>query len=180
MKVLTPIFALVLVAAILAAWISRRRAQARNQVWPPKVLAKAMANKEAREQAVKALNLAREVLAGNENDLVILDEINCALDFGLITVNDVTAMAASKPVVATSVGGVAEMLGENSDRGLLINVGDIDGLAKASLRILQNPSLAVRMGQAGKFFARENYHTDIIAQRTFEIYANMLRKRMEI
>ena len=90
------------------------------------------------------------------------------------------AMAASKPVVATSVGGVAEMLGENSDRGLLINVGDIDGLAKASLRILQNPSLAVRMGQAGKFFARENYHTDIIAQRTFEIYANMLRKRMEI
>ena len=55
------------------------------------------ANKEAREQAVKALNLAREVIAGNENDLVILDEINCAVDFGLIPVNDVTAMAASKP-----------------------------------------------------------------------------------
>jgi cob(I)alamin adenosyltransferase len=54
-------------------------------------------NKEAREQAMQALNLAREIIAGNENDLVILDEINCAVDFGLIPVDDVVKMAAGKP-----------------------------------------------------------------------------------
>ena len=35
------------------------------------------------------------------------------------------AMAAGKPVVATRVGGVAEMVGEECERGLLIPVGDV-------------------------------------------------------
>ena len=55
------------------------------------------ANQEAKEQAVNAMNLARKIIAGNENDLVILDEINGAVDFGLIPVDDVVKMVAEKP-----------------------------------------------------------------------------------
>jgi cob(I)alamin adenosyltransferase len=45
----------------------------------------------------KALDLARKIIAGDENDLVILDEINGAVDFGLIPVDDVVEMIAAKP-----------------------------------------------------------------------------------
>jgi glycosyltransferase involved in cell wall biosynthesis len=80
------------------------------------------------------------------------------------------AMAAGKPVVATCVGGVAQMVGKNGDRGLLVNPGDIDSLAEAMLRLLNNPLLAKSMGKAGHLYALENYHMSKVAQRTYEVY----------
>jgi cob(I)alamin adenosyltransferase len=58
---------------------------------------KGAGNMEAREQAKKALDLARKIIAGDENDLVILDEINGAVDFGLLSINDVMEIVAEKP-----------------------------------------------------------------------------------
>jgi glycosyltransferase involved in cell wall biosynthesis len=80
------------------------------------------------------------------------------------------AMAAGKPVVASRVGGVAEMVGEAGERGFLVNVGEVDGLARAILRLLEAPALQTRMGQAGRAFALENYHLDRVAQRTLAAY----------
>jgi len=80
------------------------------------------------------------------------------------------AMAAGKPVVATSVGGVPEMVGENGERGLLVKVGDIDGLAAAISQLLIEPSRRELMGKNGRIFALDNYHQDKVAQRTFEFY----------
>jgi glycosyltransferase involved in cell wall biosynthesis len=80
------------------------------------------------------------------------------------------AMAAGRPVVATRVGGVAGMLGEKCERGLLVDPGDVEGLAIAMLTLLKDPSLRNRMGQAGHIYALENYHQDRVAQHTFEAY----------
>lgn len=80
------------------------------------------------------------------------------------------AMAASKPVVATRVGGVPEMLGQDGERGLLVDVGDIDALAAAIIRLFKDPGLCAHLGQAGHAFALENYHLDCVAQRTYEVY----------
>lgn len=80
------------------------------------------------------------------------------------------AMAAGKPVVATRVGGVAEMIGESGERGYLVDVGDIDGLATSILCLLENPALHLRLGQAGHDYALQHYHSDRVAQRTFEVY----------
>jgi glycosyltransferase involved in cell wall biosynthesis len=79
------------------------------------------------------------------------------------------AMAAGKPVVATPVGGVDEMV-SNGETGFLINVGDIDGLTNALLRLLREPSLRARMGQAGQRFAVTNYRANTVAKRTYEVY----------
>ena len=54
-------------------------------------------NREASDQAMKALETAAKVLEHGEYDLVILDEVNGAVDFGLIPVEDVVAMMAGKP-----------------------------------------------------------------------------------
>lgn len=80
------------------------------------------------------------------------------------------AMAAAKPSVATRTGGVAEMTGQDCERGLLVNVGDVDGLAAGIMQLLRNPAQCARLGQAGRTFALENYHLDRVAQRTFNVY----------
>ena len=41
----------------------------------------------------------------------------------------VEAMACGKPIIATDVGGVAEMIGD--DAGVLVRCGEADALAKA-------------------------------------------------
>jgi len=51
---------------------------------------------EDRREAERALALAREALAG-AYDLVILDEANGAVDFGLVAVEELLALIAAKP-----------------------------------------------------------------------------------
>jgi cob(I)alamin adenosyltransferase len=53
--------------------------------------------REDTEMARKALSLADEALSGNVYDLVILDEINNAVHYGLISVDDVLALIQHKP-----------------------------------------------------------------------------------
>jgi glycosyltransferase involved in cell wall biosynthesis len=79
------------------------------------------------------------------------------------------AMAAGKPVVATRVGGVAEMVSDG-ETGFLVDVGDIDELASALLHLLQDPALRARMGQAGRGLAVKHYYVDTVAQRTHDVY----------
>lgn len=49
------------------------------------------------ELARQGLARAKEILASGEFDMVILDEINVAVDFGLLPVEEVTAMLKSRP-----------------------------------------------------------------------------------
>jgi len=49
------------------------------------------------ELAVKGLARAREVIASQKYDMVILDEINVAVDFNLISLEEVLDMIRSKP-----------------------------------------------------------------------------------
>lgn len=84
------------------------------------------------------------------------------------------AMAAGKPVVATRVGGVAEMVGEECERGLLIPVGDVDKLARSMLSLLQEAGLRKHMGQAGRRFAHQNYHPDRVAWQTAQAYREII------
>ena len=52
---------------------------------------------EDREQARKALEHAREIIGGGEHDIVILDEINVAVDYELIGVEEVADLIKNKP-----------------------------------------------------------------------------------
>jgi glycosyltransferase involved in cell wall biosynthesis len=65
-------------------------------------------------------------------------------------------MALGKPVVATAVGGVPEMV-ENGATGLLVPPGDEDALAAALLRLLRESDLALRMGERARGRVAEHF-----------------------
>jgi glycosyltransferase involved in cell wall biosynthesis len=59
------------------------------------------------------------------------------------------AMAAGRPVVATRVGGNVEIV-EDEVTGLLVEPEDAEGMAKAILRLLEDPRLAAVLGRASR------------------------------
>jgi glycosyltransferase involved in cell wall biosynthesis len=59
------------------------------------------------------------------------------------------AMAMRLPVVASSVGGIPEAI-EDQRSGLLVPAGDDEALATALERVLDDPTLASRLGRAGR------------------------------
>ncbi len=66
------------------------------------------------------------------------------------------AMACGKPVVATRIGGVPEVV-EHGVTGLLVEPGDVVGLAEAVVSLLQDPALRRRLGEAGRRRAEERF-----------------------
>jgi colanic acid/amylovoran biosynthesis glycosyltransferase len=59
------------------------------------------------------------------------------------------AMAMALPVIATRVGGVAELV-EHEQSGLLVDAGSVDSLAAALLRLAREPTLRFQLGEAGR------------------------------
>jgi glycosyltransferase involved in cell wall biosynthesis len=59
------------------------------------------------------------------------------------------AMASGIPVVATRIAGIPELV-EDGVAGLLVSPGDETALAQAMARLLNDPALCSRMGQAGQ------------------------------
>ena len=59
------------------------------------------------------------------------------------------AMSWGLPVIGTPVGGVPQVV-ESEVNGLLVGPGDIEGLARALARLLQDPDLRQRLGDAAR------------------------------
>jgi glycosyltransferase involved in cell wall biosynthesis len=72
----------------------------------------------------------------------------------------VEALAVGTPVLATTTGGVAEVVSDG-ENGLLVASGDVDGLAGAVRRYLEDPSLRERL-RANAAPSAERYAPDRI------------------
>ncbi len=76
--------------------------------------------------------------------------------FGLVAVE---AALMARPVVASRVGGLAEVVADG-ETGLLVDKEDPAALARAVTHLLKNPATAERMGQAARRRARELFGFD--------------------
>jgi glycosyltransferase involved in cell wall biosynthesis len=79
------------------------------------------------------------------------------------------AMARAKPVVATPVGGTGEAVVDGTT-GLLVPPRDPEALADAIDRLLRNPDLARRLGEAGRQRAEELFSADTMVARVLAVY----------
>ena len=86
------------------------------------------------------------------------------------------AMAAGKPVIATRVGGIPEMV-EDGKTGFLITPGDWKELAEKILILLKNDTLRKEMGSKGREKAKKLYHPETVVKKLMEVYNLVLNSR---
>jgi glycosyltransferase involved in cell wall biosynthesis len=86
------------------------------------------------------------------------------------------AMAANVPVVATSVGGVPEIV-ENDTSALLIPVNDPAAMALAISRLLNDPSLANRLTSVASGLIRRNHSPELYARSLIGLYREIATQR---
>ncbi len=82
--------------------------------------------------------------------------------FGLVALE---AMACGAPVVASNVGGLPEVI-EHGTTGYMFDVGDIDGMAEAGLRIMGDDDHWRSLSEAGRALAEERFS----ARRVVPLY----------
>jgi len=85
------------------------------------------------------------------------------------------AMALGKPVVATSVGGIPDVVRSGS-AGLLAPVGAIGELSDCVLRLLDDPTLRATMGSCGADRVESEHHTRRRVRDIENLYHEVLRE----
>jgi glycosyltransferase involved in cell wall biosynthesis len=86
--------------------------------------------------------------------------------FGLAVLE---AMAAARPVVATSIASLPEIVVDGKT-GVLVRAHDPDGLAAAFLRLASDPGERRSMGAAAKARARSRFSLDEMVRGTVAVY----------
>ncbi len=86
------------------------------------------------------------------------------------------AMAAGLPVVATAVGGTPEVVVDGVT-GLLVPPHDPQSLAQAIIRLLGDPDLRRRMGQAGRERVERHFTVERMVRETESLYEMLLREK---
>ena len=84
----------------------------------------------------------------------------------------IEAMASARPVVATRVGGVPDLI-EDGVTGLLVQPGDSSGLSERMGRLLGDTSLRTCIGDRSQEVARARFWRDTVVARYDEIYEDV-------
>ena len=149
------------------------------------------------EAQAKSLGLERDVsFLGTRNDpedfypaldIVALSSLNEGTPLTLIE-----AMANARPVVATAVGGVVDLLGGTippdeeetgyalCERGVLVQSGDAEGFARGLARLIEDKALRDELSKRGRDFVLLNYRKERLLADMSELYAEMLVNRRTV
>lgn len=100
-------------------------------------------------------------------DVFVLPSISEGLSITLLE-----ALAAAKPVVATSTGGIPEILVEGT--GILVSPGDNRAMAAAVSELLQNPGKARQMAEAGQRRVKTLFSRESMLSKTETVYGEVL------
>jgi len=99
----------------------------------------------------------------------------------------IEAMANARPVVATSVGGVVDLLGEVVEdgpyqvclRGISVDAGDAEAFVSALSRIIRDRSLRQELGDRGLEFVEVNYSKERLFEDIKNLYSELSHKQAQ-
>jgi glycosyltransferase involved in cell wall biosynthesis len=88
-------------------------------------------------------------------------------------VSAIEALAGGRPVVATRVGGVPDVVRDGVD-GFLVEPGDVDAMAERLSALAADPPLRHRMGEAGRASVHERYSVERLLDDIDALYRRLL------
>lgn len=103
-------------------------------------------------------------------DAAVLPSTERTEAFGLSLVE---AMLCGKPVVATRLGTGTTTVCRDGVTGLVVEPGDPAALRGALARLLGDPALSRRLGEAGRELARELFSARAMARSFVELYCRL-------
>ena len=106
-------------------------------------------------------------------DIVALTSLNEGTPVSLIE-----AMVSARPVISTSVGGVADIIIDGKN-GLLVNSNDTDSFANKVSYLIKNENKRRELGLAGREFAGNTFHRDRLIKETESLYHDCLNRRLK-
>jgi glycosyltransferase involved in cell wall biosynthesis len=101
-------------------------------------------------------------------DALLMPSLHEGLPYTLLE-----AMAFGTPVIASRVGGLAEIV-QDGTTGLLVAPGDASDLADALRRLIADPSLRKRLGDAAQHVQRVKYTLEAMADSYIDVYRKVL------
>ena len=138
-------------------------------------------DREAVEELASELGVTRHVLfVGYQREVAPYYAFFDAL--ALPSANEGTpvvaieSLAAARPVVATRVGGVEDVVSDGID-GFLVEPGSVEGVTDALARLAVDPVLRAQMGAAGRERVIPRYRVSRLVDDVDELYRELLSER---
>lgn len=104
-------------------------------------------------------------------DVFVLPSLHEGIPMALLE-----AMALSRPVVATAVGGVPEVVTDRAN-GLLVPSGDDAALVRACVQLAANPALALELGTRARAVVLQEFSQEANGQAVLETYRSVALER---
>jgi glycosyltransferase involved in cell wall biosynthesis len=130
------------------------------------------------EAEVKRMGLERAVIfAGHQEqsydfinimDIFVLPSLHEGIPMVLLE-----ALALKRPVIASRVGGIPEVI-ENGVSGLLVGREDVLSLANSIRELMKNQSRAIQFGQRGRDRLEHEFNAQLMAAKVSGIYQSLL------
>ncbi|MDP2921167.1 MAG: glycosyltransferase family 4 protein [Candidatus Omnitrophota bacterium] len=103
-------------------------------------------------------------------DIVALTSLNEGTPVSIIE-----AMAAARPVVATNVGGVPDIV-QDGKTGYLVESGDIEGFTRKLTDLIKDPVKRREFGQSARNAVKCRFTKERLIKETERLYNNILQK----
>ena len=130
------------------------------------------------ERQAESLGIRKNtIFAGWRSD--VIDVLSLFDIFVLPSLNEgmgkvlIEGMALGKPIVASSVGGIIDLV-KNDDNGILVPPRDSDALGDAILKLIRNRNMAQELGRNGKAKVYPEYDTTVMIRQIEGLYENLL------
>ena len=121
----------------------------------------------------------RVIILGQKNFMELSTELSKCLaiclpskyeSFGMVLAE---AMAVGKPAIGSNIEGIRHVIDDNVN-GFLVEPGNVKQIAEKISFLMNNKSVAMKMGQNAKQKALSRWHPDIIAKKTYDVYKKIL------
>lgn len=121
------------------------------------------------ENNVKILGFRRDVFHVLHNiDIFMLASISEGLPISVVE-----AMMASRPILATNVGGLSEII-QQGENGFLVEPNNPDQLANQLIELVKNRDLRIRIGENAFKYARANLSINNMVAQYEQLYRELL------